>query len=792
MSTESFPEPALRTPPAQRRTARWCGHLLSYVHAAALVVALMSITSTAGAQTPTPDTTARIAVRVVTDSVAVESAVVRAGRVGGLTDARGQVELRVLAGRHVIVASKPGFQPDSAVVTVGAGADTAITIALEEVVTTVEAVIVSATRSERRIEDVPLRIEVIDEEEIAEKVAMTPGDIAMMLNETSGLRVQATSPSLGGASVRIQGLAGRYSLLLADGLPLYGGQAGGVGLLQIPPLDLGRVEVIKGTASALYGSQALGGVVNLLSRRPEERAAHTALVNQTTRGGTDGVAFLTGPISEAWGYTLLAGAHRQSQRDLDGDGWTDLPGYERVVARPRFHFSDGAGRTAFLTAGFTAEDRDGGTLPGRTAPDGVPFPEGLTTRRADAGGLARWVVSPEADALRGAIFTLRGSAMEQRHEHAVGTVREGDRHRTAFGEVALALPRGRTTFVGGAAIQHDAYRADDVAGFDYRHTVPAVFAQADVDAATWLSLSTSARLDAHSEYGTTVNPRLSLLVRLPHDGPLRDWTSRVSVGSGASAPTPFTETTEATGLTPLLPLVGLVAERATTGSFDFGGPLETAIGALELNATAFASRVRRPIQVADAPGTTADGARRIQLVNAPEPTRTWGGELLARFARELGAGGADGEEPPALRLTGSYTLLRSTECTPDATTGSCVRREVPLTPRHAAGVVAAIEREGRSRVGLEVYYTGPQSLDENPYRTHSRPYVVLGLLGERALETAAGTARVFLNLENLTNVRQTRHDPLVRPARGQGGRWTTDAWTELTGFTANAGVRFAF
>lgn len=74
----------------------------------------------------------------------------------------------------------------------------------------------------------------------------------------------------------------------------------------------------------------------------------------------------------------------------------------------------------------------------------------------------------------------------------------------------------------------------------------------------------------------------------------------------------------------------------------------------------------------------------------------------------------------------------------------------------------------------------------------SRPYVVLGLLGERAFETRAGIARLFLNLENLTNVRQTRDDPLLLPARGPGGRWTTDAWTELAGFTVNGGVRLAF
>jgi iron complex outermembrane receptor protein len=223
-----------------------------------------------------------------------------------------------------------------------------------------------------------------------------------------------------------------------------------------------------------------------------------------------------------------------------------------------------------------------------------------------------------------------------------------------------------------------------------------------------------------------------------------------------------------------------------------GGPLETTFGRLELNATAFGSRIRGPLQVVDAPGTTAAGVRRIQLVNAVGPTRTWGGELLARFVRELGEERDDGKEPPAIRVTGTYTYLRSTACDPDAGPGVCVRREVPLTPRHAASVVAAVEQHDRGRVGLEVYYTGRQRLEENPYRTESRPYVVLGLLGERAFETGAGTARVFVNLENLTNVRQTRFDPLLLAERGRGGRWTTDAWTDVVGFTINGGVRFSF
>src|ERR671917_71874 len=151
-----------------------------------------------------------------------------------------------------------------------------------------EAITVSSTRTDKRLEDQPMRVEVLVREEIEEKMLMTPGDIVMMLNEMGGMRVQATSASLGAASVRVQGLRGRYTRVLSDGLPLFG-EVGGLGLLQIPPMDLGQVEVIKGTASSLYGAGAMGGVVNLISRRPGADTERELLINQSTRGGTDAV-----------------------------------------------------------------------------------------------------------------------------------------------------------------------------------------------------------------------------------------------------------------------------------------------------------------------------------------------------------------------------------------------------------------------------------------------------------------------------------------------------------------------
>ena len=167
-------------------------------------------------------------------------------------------------------------------------------------------------------------------------------------------------------------------------------------------------------------------------------------------------------------------------------------------------------------------------------------------------------------------------------------------------------------------------------------------------------------------------------------------------------------------------------------------------------------------------------------MNAPLAATTWGTELLARLV-----------QGPA-RVTATYAYLRATEWDPDAGGVPTAKRDVPLAPRHTAGVVGSLEQEERYRVGLEVYYTGRQALTDNPYRTTSRPYVIVGLLGERWLETRAGTARLFINFENIGDVRQTRYDSLLLPFRGKGGRWTTDAWTELSGFTVNGGVRLAF
>ena len=209
---------------------------------------------------------ATIRIHVEQDGKPVAAASVIVNGAPYTSDANGNIVAKAAAGPVEIVVLKDGFAPVKSSLVLAAGQEQSVEVELPESLE--ETVTVSATRTDKRVEDQPMRVEVVPGEEVQEKIMMTPGDVSNLLNETNGLRVQTTSPSLGGASVRIQGLRGRYTQILADGLPLYGGQTGSIGLLQIPPMDLGQVEVIKGVASALYGMSAIGGVVNLVARRP--------------------------------------------------------------------------------------------------------------------------------------------------------------------------------------------------------------------------------------------------------------------------------------------------------------------------------------------------------------------------------------------------------------------------------------------------------------------------------------------------------------------------------------------
>ncbi len=616
-----------------------------------------------------------------------------------------------------------------------------------------ESILVTSTRSGRSINNEPIRVEVINSEELQEKAIMRPGNISMLVAETGGVRVQTTSPALGSANIRLQGLYGRYTQLLNDGLALYGGQASSIGLLQIPPTDLSRVEIIKGSASSLYGGSAMGGVINLISRRPSQKPEAEILLNATSRDGQDITTYLAAPINDSFGASLTAGSHHQAKQDLDDDGWIDMAGYERFTARPRLFWDSENGASLYATAGFMTEKREGGTRVGQTVPDGSTFKQNQDSERFDAGLIAN---VPLGDLLS---WKARGSAMVQTHNKQFGDVLDDDRHESYLLESTLSGYTLSSQWVVGLAMQSDSFESEDFPNFNYSYEVPGIFAQTDYEFTEQISTSISARLDDHSEFGSQFSPRISLLYRPD------DWTIRASYGRGYFAPTPFVEEIEAAGLSRLEPLNNIRAETAITSSLDIGYQYNK----LETNLTFFTSSVDGVTELQALASQTGGPLDRVRLLNAAGKSRIYGSEILLRYKWQ------------DYKLTASYLYLDATEF--DAT--SLSRQRIELTPQHSAGFVAMKEQHGKFRIGFEAYYTGIQRLNGNPFRTESLPYWHLGLMGE----ITRGRFSWFINAENLLDIRQTKEDSLVLPIRSPDGQWTTNIWSRNDGFIVNAGVR---
>ncbi len=726
----------------------------------ALLLVVVGISTNASAQSATPPVdSGRVVVHVKESMGMLSGFLVQAAGRSAVTDTSGSARLTLPVGRHVLGITRTGFavirasavvvRDSLTIVTVTATMGAAAATDMSDMAMEVEAVRVSATRTERLAGETPIRVEVVDEMEVDEKTLMAPSGISMLLNETPGLRVQPAAPGLGTGSVRILGLPGQYTVMLADGLPLYGASASALGPLDISPVDLQRVEVIKGAASALYGGQALGGVINLVSKPPSGRKE--LLLNRRTMGVTDAATWLSHRFSTGVGASLLASGTTQTAQDVDNDGWADQSKATRWSIRPRLHAVDKRGRSLFVTAGAGLDDRNGGALGAVRAPDGSTFREGLRSTRADLGATSRLPMS------NGGSLSLRVAVANTDRERTFGSgAREDDRATTGFAELTRSFESDSRVLVLGGAVQLDDYENQLNDRVDHRWVIPGAFATLERGVGP-LTMSASARVDAHPDAGTQATGRFALLAK-----PATGWSVRGSIGNGFAAATGRTEETEAIGLRAVRITRALDPERSVGAMLDVNGTL---VGT-ELLVTAYGSTIEHAVQLT----ATAADPRAALLVNADGATRVAGVEALAVWRFSLG------------KFIANYGYSRGSR--PDAMTG--VRELLPLLPRHRLGGDLMLEKANVWRAGIEGTWYAEQPLDDNPYRTRSKPYTYMMAIVARQL----GAVEIVANFENLLNVRQTDTDPLVRPSPGMGGRWTTDVWAPLEGFMANVAVRY--
>lgn len=408
-----------------------------------------------------------------------------------------------------------------------------------------EVVIISSTRSTRTIQNIPTRVEFISGEELDEKANMKPGDIRLLLSESTGIQTQQTSATSANASIRIQGLDGRYTQILKDGFPLYSGASGGLGLLQTPPLDLKQVEIIKGSSSTLYGGGAIAGLVNLISKTPTDDRELRFHLNGTSALGLDINGFYSQRFDKL-GVTLFASHNRNAPYDPSDTHFTAIPKFERININPKvfIYFSEDTNLDVGVNTAF--EDRIGGDIDFIKDDNAEGYFEKNKTDRISTQMNFQHRFNENSR------LSVKNSFNNFKRVITIpGYIFEGVQNST-FSEITYSRNGEVSDWIAGLNLWTDDFAEKPTSAFpvrDYNQTTYGLFVQNTVKASDWLSLETGVRGDYVAEYGFVFLPRVSAQFTITDK-----ITSRLGGGLGYQAPTIFTEESERVQYQNVLPI----------------------------------------------------------------------------------------------------------------------------------------------------------------------------------------------------------------------------------------------
>ena len=645
---------------------------------------------------------------------------------GAVTDRDGNASFTEIPnGQHIITISYLGYK------TLKTSILTPSATALIFKLTTdddheLDEVVVQSSRSTRTVRKIPTRIEFIGGEELGEKAAMNPTNISMVLRESTGIQMQQTSLSSGSTNIKIQGLDGRYTQLLRDGFPLYGGFSSGLSILQIPPLDLKQFEIIKGSSSTLYGGGAIAGLINMVSKTPDEEPALDIMLTQTQALGSTANVFYS-KRNDKFGVSLYGSGHYQKAYDPEDDGFSNLPKTTSISFNPKFFYYPSEKTTFWFGLNGTYDDRIGGDITKiESGENGIhQYTEENVSKRLSSQA----VYETQIDSVSS--LTIKNSISFFDRELTIPDFTFDGKQTNTFTEINYQKSANKTDWIFGANLYTSDFDENDNATLqrDQTDITYGAFANNIYDISDNWILETGLRADYNTDFGFFPLPRVSLLYK--NDS---GFSSRIGGGLGYKIPDIFTEEAEFINFENVLGIdkSSLNAERSYGVNLDFNYQtrLFETVG-FSINQLFYVTAINDALLL----NSTDNGF--FQFENATDEILSKGAETNIKFTYK------------DFRWFLNYALI---DTKLNYLAGN---PQKPLTAKHNAGSVLMYESE-KWRIGYETFYTGKQFLSNG---TETTDFITMGFVAMRNFKW--GTT--FVNFENFTDRRQSRFSPLVLP-----------------------------
>ncbi|MGY5848749.1 TonB-dependent receptor [Salegentibacter sp. HM20] len=441
---------------------------------------------------------------------------------GTITDGQGNFVLEMPEGIFTLLVKSIGYHPVKQPVRVPVEEPVSITI--KEDVQKLKEVMVTATRTKRSIDDIPLPVDIVNAEEIA---AISALRLSEVLQEQTGLQITSDH----GTGVQMQGLTSEYILFLIDGEPVIGRTAGTLELNRLAVDNIERVEIIKGPSSSLYGSEAMAGVINIITKNPDEGFS-TAIRSQYRSFGTSDLNTTLNYKAGKLSASLFANRLSSEGYDLTPDTPSmTVPPYQAYTFNPKIAFRISKAVKLSLNSRFYKESQENTTtvLQGEES-----FRINDDSRRED------WNLMPTLEIQLGKRHELKlrsyttgyRTETELRYQ-SDGALYEENYFDQLFNRSEIVynynISNKHITTVGaGQTIETvEATRYADVNEFKAHYA----FLQHQFSAGDDFDLILGGRYDTHSEYSSRFSPKLAAGYNL------FDWLKlQASFGGGYKAP----------------------------------------------------------------------------------------------------------------------------------------------------------------------------------------------------------------------------------------------------------------